>query len=140
MTIGELITEYCTEHKIPYQQFAQACDVSKAYISMLVKGKNPKTGKPMKIRIETYDRIAAAMGMTIDTLFNTIDDAPVVISAPEKDEDQELWQLREDMRRRPELRALHNISRKATREQLLQIEAFAMGLTKANEYDENDTP
>ena len=77
MTIGEIIKKYCSEHGLSYQQFAQASKVSKGYISMLINGRNPKTGKPMKPTIETYINIAEAMGMTVDQLFEIMDDAPV---------------------------------------------------------------
>lgn len=77
MTIGEIIKKYCSEHGLSYQQFAQASKVSKGYVSMLINGRNPKTGKPMKPTIETYINIAEAMGMTVDQLFEVMDDAPV---------------------------------------------------------------
>lgn len=77
MTIGEIIKKYCSEHGMSYQQFAQASKVSKGYISMLINGRNPRTGKPMKPTIETYINIAEAMDMTVDQLFEIMDDAPV---------------------------------------------------------------
>lgn len=77
MTIGEIIKKYCSEHGMSYQQFAQASKVSKGYISMLINGRNPRTGKPMKPTIETYNNIAEAMNMTVDQLFEIMDDAPV---------------------------------------------------------------
>ncbi len=77
MSIGEIIKKYCREHGISYQQFASTCNVSKGYISMLVNGKNPKTGKPLRPTIETYQRLAEGMNMTLDELFEIMDDAPV---------------------------------------------------------------
>lgn len=77
MTIGEIITKYCMEHGISNQQFASICDVSKGYISMLINNKNPRTGKPLRPTIETYQKLAEGMNMTLDDLFEIMDDAPV---------------------------------------------------------------
>ena len=127
MTIGEIIKKYCSEHGMSYQQFAQASKVSKGYISMLINGRNPRTGKPMKPTIETYNNIAGAMYMTVDQLFEIMDDAPVYffkskakISVPPhrggladslaeavlNEEDDEIMREFEAIRRDPERRKL----------------------------------
>lgn len=134
MSIGELIKEYLRQNNQTYQQFADRCHVSKAYISMLVNGKNPKTGKPIRPTIETYADIADAMGMTIDQLFATIDDAPVTLTASNTDDD-ELWQIREDFRRNPELRTIHSLARKATPKQLRQMEAIIRAIRSEGDED-----
>ena len=79
MRIGEIIEKYCTEHRMSKRQFAIKSHVSSGYISMLINGINPKTGKPMRPTVETYNNIAYAMGMSLDELFNLMDDAPVVL-------------------------------------------------------------
>lgn len=80
MKIGEIITNYCNEHGLSYRQFALQCGVTNGYVSMLVNGANPKTGKPLKPTIETYGKLAAGMGISIDDLFQIMDDAPISIS------------------------------------------------------------
>lgn len=77
MTLGELIKNYMDQHSLTYDTFAQTCQLTKGYISMLVKNVNPKTGKPPVPKIKTYQNIAQGMKMTLDELFDTIDDAPV---------------------------------------------------------------
>ena len=153
MTIGELINQYCASHGITKQQFAQNCNVSKGYISMLINGKNPKTGKPIKPTIETYNDIATAMGMTIHELFETIDDAPVTLNTSKKiieiqeyqkpsetyyDSiiDDEMNAIREDFRRNPELRTLFNLQRKATKQELRQMEAFIRAIRSSNDHED----
>ena len=74
MTIGELIEKYCFQHGITNQRFAERCGVSKGYISQLINGKNPKTGKPITPTIETYIKMADAMNISIDELFRQVDD------------------------------------------------------------------
>lgn len=79
MSIGEIIKRYCKKMGITQQQFAINSGVSTSYITMLIKGINPKTQKPSNPRIETYKAIADAMGMTLDDLFEIMDDAPIYI-------------------------------------------------------------
>ena len=82
MTLGILISQYMTAHGLTYATFAALAKVTKGYISMLVNNKNPKTGKPPVPQLKTYNNIAQAMGMTVEELFKTIDDAPVDLSDP----------------------------------------------------------
>ena len=79
MTIGELIAEFCRNTGMTNQRFAEKCSVSKGYISQLINGKNPKTGRPITPTIETYIKIAETMNMTLDELFRKIDDVPVAL-------------------------------------------------------------
>lgn len=81
MKLGEIIKKYCKDNDITYQQFADRCNVSKGYVSMLINRKNNKTGKPIKPTIESYISIAKAMNMTVDELFQIMDDAPVYFDA-----------------------------------------------------------
>ena len=54
--------------------------------------------------------------------------------------DDELMRLREDMRRSPELRTIHSLTRNATRDELRQIEAVIRALRTSNGYEDDDTP
>lgn len=55
------------------------------------------------------------------------------------EEDDELMQMREDMRRNPELRTLYDLQRKATKAELKQMQAFIKAIRSSNE-PENDDP
>ena len=81
MRLGELIKKYMDERGVTYEKFGEMSKLSKGYISMLVRGKNPKTGKPPVPSISAYNNIANAMSMTLDDLFLSIDDAPVNIGS-----------------------------------------------------------
>ena len=98
MTIGEIVSKYCKEHGITFQQFAVKCSLSKGYVSMLVNEKNPKTGKPLKPTIETYQNIADGMHMTLDELFEVMDDAPVRLNKKSQDQQLNERKLSEDER------------------------------------------
>lgn len=53
--------------------------------------------------------------------------------------DDELWRMREDMRKNPELRVLYDLQRKATKSELKQMTAFIKAIRSSNE-PENDDP
>lgn len=54
--------------------------------------------------------------------------------------DDELWQMREDMRRNPELRVLYDLQRKATKSELKQMTAFIKAIRSSNEAEDDDDP
>lgn len=165
MTLGELIKAYCDEHGLSMQRFAENAHVSKGYISMLIKGRNPSTGKPPVPTVKTLNGIAEAMGVSPYDLLGQIagdvetqySPAPpqeprsfegladaIVEKLRESDDfgvpvDDELWQMREDMRRNPELRVLYDLQRNATKSELKQMQAFIKAIRSSNDK-ENDDP
>lgn len=167
MTIGELVQQYCLSHGITNQQFAELSHVSKAYVSMLVNNRNPKTGKPPIPTVATYQKIADAMGMSMhDLLALTQNDVPTYIHTVRSEQsdqgtsyrgladaiveklreaddlgivaDDELMQMREDMRRNPELRTLYDLQRKASKKELKQMEAFIKAIRSSNDHEDDD--
>ena len=77
MTLSELICKYRTEHDLSQRQFAAKCDLSNGYISMLEKGTNPNTGKPLIPTIPKLTQLAAGLDMSLTELFESVDDMPV---------------------------------------------------------------
>lgn len=77
MHIGEIITAFCDSKGLSYRQFALKCGLTNGYISMLINGANPKTGKPLRPSFETYTKLANGMNITINGLFEIMDDAPI---------------------------------------------------------------
>lgn len=81
MKIGNIIKEYRINHNLSMQSFADKCGLSKGYISMLEKGKHPQNGKEIIPSIDTVQKIASAMGITVDNLLEAVDsDQPIVVS------------------------------------------------------------
>ncbi len=68
MTLGEYIKEYREKMGISQRQFALNCDLSNGYIAMLEKNTNPSTGQPIKVKVDTLKKIAAAMNMSLHEL------------------------------------------------------------------------
>jgi transcriptional regulator with XRE-family HTH domain len=80
MKLGDLIREYREKHDLSQRQFALGCGLSNGYISMLEKGKNPKTGKPVTPTLFQLKKLADGMNITIMELLERIDDIPIDIS------------------------------------------------------------
>ena len=98
MLLGELIQNYLNEHKMTYAEFAKKSNLTKGYISMLINNRNPNTGKPLCPKIQTYNDIASAMGMSIDELFEMIDDSPVSLSQEDvKNASKKLKEISEEV-------------------------------------------
>lgn len=81
MTLGDIIRNYRKEHGLSMEDFAKLCNMSKGYISMLEKNKNPRSGKPIIPSVATYANVASAMNIKTENLMNMVDkDQPVNIA------------------------------------------------------------
>lgn len=80
MTLGDMILQYRTEHKLSQRQFALKCGLSNGYIAMIERNENPQTKKPIVPRLDQIKAIATAMNMTADELIRATDgDTPVAL-------------------------------------------------------------
>ena len=83
MKLSTIITEYRNRMQISQREFARRCDLSNSYISFIEKETNPKTGKPMVPTIEQYKKLADGMGISLQKLFEMLDeDSPVNLAVP----------------------------------------------------------
>lgn len=83
MKLSTIISDYRERMQISQREFARRCDLSNSYISFLEKDTNPKTGKPMVPTIEQYKKLADGMGITLQKLFEMLDeDSPVNLTVP----------------------------------------------------------
>ncbi|MBR0290116.1 MAG: helix-turn-helix transcriptional regulator [Selenomonadaceae bacterium] len=81
MKLGEWLAMYRARNNLTLQNMADACGFSKAYASMLEKGVNPTTGKPVSPTIQTFEKIAKATGQDLDSLLKILDgDQPITIT------------------------------------------------------------
>lgn len=93
MKLSDLILKYREENNMSQREFARRADLSNSLISIIEKGYNPQTGKEMSPDLETYQRIARAMGTTVQTLFETLgDDASVKLIPPRHSDDDYMYQ------------------------------------------------
>ena len=83
MKLSAIIADYRESMQISQREFARRCDLSNSYISFLEKETNPKTGRPMVPTLVQYKKIATGMNMTVQQLFEMLDDdAPVDLNPP----------------------------------------------------------
>ena len=73
MKIGKWVKQYRERNGLSMQAMADLCGFSKAYIGMLEKGINNRTGKELSPTIQTFNRIATATGIDLDKLLKTLD-------------------------------------------------------------------
>lgn len=81
MKLGDLIRSYRDTHGLSQRQFAIQCDLSNGYISILEKGINPSTGKPVTPTLPQMKKLADGMAMTLSELFEKVDDMPIDIGS-----------------------------------------------------------
>ena len=81
MKLGDLIASYRTDHSLSQRQFANICGLSNGYISMLEKGRNPATNKPVTPTIPQLKKLASGMAMTLMDLLDQVDDMPIDVNS-----------------------------------------------------------
>lgn len=74
MFLGELVKKYRTDHDLSMDDFAAKSGLSKGYISMLEKNRNPKTGNPIIPSLETIKQVSNAIGIGINEIIALLDD------------------------------------------------------------------
>ena len=78
MTISQLLIKYRQEHALSQRRFAELCDLSNGYISMLENNLNPSTGKPVVPTLPALKKLSKGMGISLDELINQIDGNTIV--------------------------------------------------------------
>ncbi len=73
MTLGELVHAYREEHGMTMQEFADRSHLSKAYISMLERNRNPKSGRPPVPSLETIRAISRVIGADFNDVIAALD-------------------------------------------------------------------
>ena len=82
MTLGDLIKNYRIDHDMSMADFAAASGLSKAYVALLEKNINPKTGKEIAPSIEVIKKVADAIHRDFDDVFNSIDSTTKLVIRP----------------------------------------------------------
>lgn len=64
--IGDFIKKYRGDMSL--REFADKCGISHTHLDSIEKGIDPRTGKPVRVTVDTLKKIAKTMGMTINDL------------------------------------------------------------------------
>ncbi len=67
--LGDFIRNYRGEHDLSLRDFAKKADISHTHIDSIEKGINFRTGKPVKVTAETIKKLAKAMNVDEDYIF-----------------------------------------------------------------------
>lgn len=73
MILGDLIKKYREENGMSMEQFAQRSGLSKAYVSILERNRNPVNGKPVVPSLETIKSVAQAIGKDFNDVIALLD-------------------------------------------------------------------
>lgn len=144
-SIGEMIKKYRQEHGISMDEFASRCGLSKAYISLIERGKNTRSDKPIVPSIDTVKAIADVLGVDLNVLLRSMGyDAPmntVITIEPGYGDngyyiDAQAAEYAEELRTNKDLRVLFSASRDLTEEQMRDAYKYIKYL-KAQNNDDN---
>lgn len=78
MFLGEVIKKYRSKHEMTMENFAEKAGLSKGYISMLEKNKNPRSARNLIPSLDTFRKVAGAMNIDVDELVRLTDGKQLV--------------------------------------------------------------
>lgn len=73
MILGDFIYQYRKSQNMSMAKFADISGLSKAYVSLLEKNRHPESGEPIAPSVKTIKKVADAIGMDFNDLFNQLD-------------------------------------------------------------------
>lgn len=85
MDLKDILIKYRAEHKISQRELARRSGLSNAQISILEYGINKQTGRKPTPDIITLKKLADGMGVTLQTLLDTIGESEFVSINTRKD-------------------------------------------------------
>jgi len=81
MTLSEYLKDFREKNSLSQRQLADMADLSNAYISMLEKNMNPRTGQPVRPSMPAMRKLARAMGIPVSRLMSSVDELAVDMPA-----------------------------------------------------------
>lgn len=78
MHIGKFIKKYRDDNKISMAEFAKISGISKAYVSVLEKNKDPRNGKEIIPSIPVIKKVSNAINISFDELLDSLDESQVI--------------------------------------------------------------
>ncbi|BCP57579.1 TPA: helix-turn-helix domain-containing protein [Streptococcus suis] len=73
MILGDILKEYRSKHSLSMDKFAELSGLTKGYISMLEKNQHPKTKKALLPTMDTLEKVAKGMSISVGELIEHLD-------------------------------------------------------------------
>lgn len=121
-SVSENIRAFRDAAHMTQDELAEAANLNRVTIAKYEAGKIVPGAK-------TLAKLAQALHISADVLLGNGE-------TDMTDDEKDLWQMREDIRRNPELRTLFDLQRKATKSELRQMEAFIRAIRSSNDHDD----
>lgn len=126
--LSERLMQIAAEKQLSTRDIANATGASKSAIQRYLSGEREN------VPLSFVQAFARAYNVDASYLMGWTDDRRGVQAEAE----DEIWELREQLRRRPEMRTLFMASKNATKEDLLRTIQIIEALKKASEYGNDD--
>lgn len=124
MKLDEFIKDYRTRHDLTMQELADRMGVSKAYVGFLEQGKNPSTDKPFSPRMKTCKKMAAGLGMDVDSFIKLLEGGEYDAEVPSFYHDPDVAQFANAVHKNPDLRILFHASKNLDKDSLNSVVDF----------------
>ncbi|MCD3410335.1 XRE family transcriptional regulator [Streptococcus equi] len=78
MHIGKYIKKYRDTNNLSMAEFAKESGISKAYVSVLEKNRDPRNGKEIIPSIPIIKKVSDTIGISFDDLLNSLDENQII--------------------------------------------------------------
>ncbi|MHB9630836.1 helix-turn-helix domain-containing protein, partial [Staphylococcus aureus] len=76
--MGKYIKEYRDTNNLSMAEFAKESGISKAYVSVLEKNRDPRNGKEIIPSIPIIKKVSDTIGISFDDLLNSLDENQII--------------------------------------------------------------
>jgi len=123
MSFSDKLRELLSERSMPVAELARITGISRNTLYSYLR-RNTQKHDPEVLR-----KLSEALNVDMYFFLNS--------EPPVDDDEQDLWELRETLRRRPEMRTLFSLSKSATPGQIKQTISIIEALKKTDEQDDH---
>lgn len=133
LKLGEIISRFRTDNGLSIQQFADRCGLEADLVTILEKGRNPLSGRPVAPSKDTIKKLCAGMGISVHDLFSIMDVQDWIESVFDVEQDpadRELLDILDELRSREDMRMLFKLARGASPDDVRRAAAIIEALRK----------
>lgn len=116
MKLSDIVKSYRKKHRMSLRTFAERCDISHTVIDHIEKEVN-QIGTPYQPSLDTLQKVANGMRMSLNDLLNQMDDVPVYVD--------EVDEMRDMLKENDDLRMLLSASSKLSPDDIKQLYRIA---------------